>query len=481
VSVKAQKKSRRPAVTQEAPEPRIALPDPNALSVHQAWVVLAIGFAFGVAVLYEWGQINGFPALTLWGWPWQDLGSLQIGLALLAPFLLIAAVLWVAHRGEPRIPLWILLATLAAAQLAIEFFSVLADPRGLERISAIVSSANATGYFTDAQRIQHIRDWMAHFLPANLTGHAQTHPAGPILFYYVFVKLFGQDGAFWGGCAVGLAASLGPLVMYGFAGLWTADRNVRLVAAAFYALLPGMTVFFPEFDQIYSIFSMLLIGALVKALNLSRGWRVYAFAAGAIAFVATFFAYNLLMIGAFLLYYALWWWWQAGRSRAASLRVLEAPAIAAAVSGLLYLLVWATTGYNALEAFRHSLHAQAGVNQHMGRHYGIAIFTDVYDFFLAAGIIAAPILWFHLRRQLKGREAGAAALTWIGVATVLTVDLSGLLRGETARVWLFLQPLLVVPVAIELARLRWNWRLAMFTMQWWLLVAIKAKMSFVEP
>ena len=94
-----------------------------------------------------------------------------------------------------------------------------------------------------------------------------------------------------------------------------------------------------------------------------------------------------------------------------------------------------------------------------------------------------PILWFYLsklRDEFKA-EPNGAALTIIGLATVLTVDVSGLLRGETARVWLFLQPLLVAPVAVELARARWPWRVSILTMQWWILVLLKAKMSFIEP
>jgi hypothetical protein len=78
-------------------------------------------------------------------------------------------------------------------------------------------------------------------------------------------------------------------------------------------------------------------------------------------------------------------------------------------------------------------------------------------------------------------NSNAIALTLIGLATIATVDLSGLLRGETARVWLFLQPLMVVPVALELARLRWSWRLSIFALQWWILLCVKAKMSFIEP
>jgi hypothetical protein len=85
-----------------------------------------------------------------------------------------------------------------------------------------------------------------------------------------------------------------------------------------------------------------------------------------------------------------------------------------------------------------------------------------------------------LRDDFKANPT-ATALMLIGLATVLTVDFSGLLRGETARVWLFLQPLLVVPVALELARVRWPWRISLLTLQWWLLVLIKSKMSFIEP
>ncbi len=102
---------------------------------------------------------------------------------------------------------------------------------------------------------------------------------------------------------------------------------------------------------------------------------------------------------------------------------------------------------------------------------------------MAAGWIALPILFFYLRglRDEFKINPDSAALTLIGLATVLTVDLSGFLRGETARVWLFLQPLWVVPIAIELARARRSWRFAILAMQWWLLVLIKAKMSFIEP
>lgn len=447
-------------------------------------MILAVGLAFGIGVIYERDPLNGLASLTKWGWPWQDLGTIQMGLALLLPFLLIAGVEWSADRTPSRVPTWFWLAALVVGNFCLQLFSVLADPRGLERIPQIVASPIATSYFSDALNIHSLTEWLSHFDHVTLHGHSATHPAGPIVFYYVFARLFGPDvGALLGGCSVGLVASLGIVAMYSFAGLWTSDRRVRLLASAFYALLPGLTVFFPELDQIYPIFSMLIILTFVKALSASRAWYRYALALGATLFAATFFAYNLLTTGAFLLYYGLYWLWRQGHNRAAAYAVLRTTAVALIAAATLYLLLWAATGYNPPAALRHSLTMQGASSRWLDRPYRIFILADLYDFALAAGIIALPILYFHLRKlreEFKANPDGMA-LTLIGLATVLTVDLSGLLRGETARVWLFLQPLLVVPVAVELARVRWSWRISILSMQWWLLVLIKAKMSFVEP
>ena len=476
---RGQKKQRgRPALAAAA-----AGIDKSALTARQALVILAVGLAFGLGVIYELNPLNGLASLTKWGWPWQDLGTIQMSLALVTPFLLIAGVVWSVDRTPSKVPMWFWLTALVIANFCLQLFSVLADPRGPERIMQIVASADATSYFTDALSIQHLGQWMAQFDRATLHGHSATHPAGPILFYYFFIQWFGKDaGALLGGCAVGLAASFGVVMMYHFAGLWTGERRVRLLASAFYALVPGLTVFFPELDQVYPIFSMLIIFTFVKALSAAEAWYKYAIALGLAFFLATFFAYNLLTVAAFLVYYSLYWLWRERGNGAAVLNVARAAATGLIVTVSIYGLLWAVTGYNALAALRHSMAAQEATRW-LNRPYRIFVFADLYDFALAAGIIAIPILWFHLRK-IRGdfqTNPTGTALTLIGFATVLTVDVSGLLRGETARVWLFLQPLLVAPVAVELARLVWTWRLSILAMQWWILVLIKAKMSFIEP
>ncbi len=278
-----------------------------------------------------------------------------------------------------------------------------------------------------------------------------THPPGPILFYYFFFKWLGPSaGALVGGCVVGLLGSTGSVVMYAFAGLWTSDQRTRLTASAFYALLPALIVFFPEFDQVFPIFSMLLVYAWVSALVRSTSRTRYALYAGAVLFLATFFAYNLLTVGTFLAYFGLYWLWRENWSLPAWMNLLRATSITLGVFAGLSAALQLGGVYHPLASFRHAMSNQASVQWRT--YYPFPIF-DLYDYLLGSGIISLPILWFHLRRSFNDWDAQRidVALTLIGLATILTIDLSGLLRGEAARVWLFLQPLLVVPVAMELS------------------------------
>jgi hypothetical protein len=445
----------------------------------RALAILAIGFAFSIGVLYEWEPLNGIRSLTNWDWAWQDLDTFRQGVGLLAPGLAIAGILWTLGDTISEMRGRALAAILAIVNFAMLMLSMVADPRGLDRVGQIVASPDATAYFTDAANIHGLAAWLGHFQQASLHAHASTHPAGPIVFYYAFLQIFGADaGAQIGGYAVGLAGSAGVFLMYFFAGLWTADRRARVCACAFYALLPALLVFFPEFDQAYPIFSMLMILTWIKSLDGSNMQSAYL---GAILFLATFFAYNLLATGAFLAYYGIYFIWRRGGTAWTTL--LRSSAIAISVCVGLYLVLWLATGYNAPAAFRHAMANQAGIAANLNRRYGIFAVLDLYDLCLGAGIIAVPLLYFYLRGALKkfDWDRDGLALTLIGLATILTVDLSGLLRGETARVWLFLQPLLVVPVAIELSRYDRPWRISIFAMQWFIAVCIKAKMSFVEP
>jgi hypothetical protein len=271
--------------------------------------------------------------------------------------------------------------------------------------------------------------------------------------------------------------------MYRFAALWTSNIRTRFLACAVYALTPSLTVFFPEFDQAYPLFTMLLLLLWVDSLAIPRRSRRSAMLFGAVLSLALFFAYNLLSIGAFPAYFGLYWLWRKRGRRVAWLTLLRTCGIAAGVSVWLYVSLWRLTGYNPAATLDRALRSQAIAASFLDRHYFTSVLMDPVDFFRGAGMVAAPILAIWLLRPARGSAAGrrATAMTLLALATILSVDVSGVLPGETVRLWLFLQPLVAVPVAVVLAATRWQWRLAILAMQWWILVCLKSRLDFVLP
>lgn len=456
-------------------------PAKDRLSNSEPWALLAVGVAFLLGVAFQRSPLNGSLRLTGAAWPWRDLSIVHTALFLLGSFACIAFVLWKAERKpEARVSLYLWI--LVLGNFFLQLLGILADSRGFGLVQQTVLSPSATSYFTDAAAIQDLSLWLRKFYLASLHFHSSTHPPGPVLVWYLFLQLFGSP-AILGACVVGLVGSLGVVVAYKFAALWTDSRHARLLASAFYALLPATTLFFPEMDQIYPILSMLLILFWCRSLESEKRVSLESFYFGATLFLTTFFAYNLLTVGAFLFYYALYWLWQRGWTASSWASVLVNSGIAAGVCAIAYLALWLATGFNPIASLLHALAYQAAYSQYLNRPYLASLFFDLYDFFLGAGILALPLLIFGLCRDLKDFDPARkdVALTWIGLATILTVDLTGLLRGEAARVWLFLQPLLVVPAALELYRFRWRWRIAIFSMQWLIVVCLKARMFFIMP
>jgi len=470
---KARQRRLRRGKEQEAAAPA----DRAGMTAVEYWAVLGLGIAFCLAVAVQLGGTTPEGSLQLTHWtPWRDLGIFRTSAILFAPFPLIAWVLWRAEKDSPPRPS-LSLALLALSSVGLQALGMMADPRALELLPRIVVSPAATSYYIDAVRIGRLTEWLRHYHEIGLEYHSLTHPPGPILFYYLVAKLFGPvRGAAAGGWAVGVLASCGVIVMYWFAGLWTADRRTRLTASAWYTLIPALTLFFPEFDQVYPILTMLLAICWVKALE-GPGAKA-ALGAGAVLFLATFFAYNLLVLGVFLAYYGLYWVWRTRDPRT----LLRISGIVLGTFASLYGALWLATGFHPVEALRRALAVQAVFGAELHRRYWPFIALDLYDFFLGAGMLAFALLLIQLRRQFRHWDARRKdqALTLISLATILTVDLSGLLRGETARVWLFLQPLLAAPVALGLAKAPWRWKLAIFALQWWILACLKAKMTFLD-
>jgi hypothetical protein len=445
------------------------------LSAPALVAVLLVGIAFALGVVLRIDAISG---PSYWHRRWHDL-DLPRTFALLA--IALPAVFAALREGAPDdASVRARLLLLMLASFALQVLGMLSDPDGFTRLQAIVLSPVATSYLTDALKITDPGTWLAGFHAARLELHSSTHPPGPILFYYGVREMVGEANTpIIGALAIGATSTLGVPVMWWFSRLWTNLREPRLLACALYALLPALAAFLPEFDQVYPLFAMLIVLGWVNALHGSRG-HVALFAAA--LFGATMFAWNLLAIGVFVVLYSTYFLSRRHCARTAlrTLAVTAALGLGGAVVG--YLILWSMTGYDPLRSFIHALDEQAA-RALPDRPWLSCVVFDLYDFLLGSGMLMAPLFYLFLRhaRSRLGCDATARALGWIGLATILLIDVSGLLRAETARVWLFLQPFLVVPAALALSGFGRHARLAVLALQWSIVAALIGRVAFIAP
>jgi hypothetical protein len=201
---------------------------------------------------------------------------------------------------------------------------------------------------------------------------------------------------------------------------------------------------------------------------------------GLALFAATFFTYKLLVVGAPMLLYGLASLARRRWARDALVRALVAGALALATAAAAHVALAAATGYDPIRSF---LRAAENERSFVDPPYLVCLGFDLYDFFLGAGMMTFPLVVLHLRRAWAGTGADRTAwrATAVGLASILVIDSTGLLQGETARLWMFLQPLVVVPAGLELARWAVAERAGVLGLQWAIVAIVKAKLWFLWP
>src|SRR5262249_42758727 len=119
-------------------------------------------------------------------------------------------------------------------------------------------------------------------------------------------------------------------------------------------------------------------------------------------------------------------------------------------------------GYRPWAAFKTAASLQSSLLRLIPRPYPQTVFFDLTDFALGSGWIAVILVALYLIRHQRHLREKQPALVAAGLAQLLVVAVLGLLPGETARVWMFLLPLLMLPVGLELARWTFSARMIVY-------------------
>jgi hypothetical protein len=430
-----------------------------------------------------------------WQWPWRSPSFVGVSFGLVvAAALMIPLVYWAAHNRRTdwlwALPLLILLGWALPLDLAQ------AQPGGFRQVFDALASRHTFGYVFDAGIAPDTRtllaDWPA--ISAGLNQHARTHPPGPLLAVRaldVLGRRLPSDPEGERGLISAAAESLqrevgramarrqkappappaaGTLVLLALLlpllsalTAWPLHRlatglglepGAALLAAALWLTVPARTVFTPSLDQALPLL------AVTAAALVVTGSRGRALLAGGLLALSVFFSYGYLAVVPLVGLLTL-----TPKTPAADETGGKTPWLRAARwdQGLLvaagFVLPWIVlallTGYDPWASFRSAAEQHRTIAV-ASRSYGTWLAWNPYDFLLLLGpavlILAAASL---LGRSHEGWRPAFRTLAWGWWALLLGLLVSGTVRGEVGRIWLFLMPFACVLAAGDAAR-RWS-------------------------
>ena len=426
-----------------------------------------------------------------WRWPLRGLESparLLVPIVTLGLYVSLCA-LWLKYfeRGATsRLPCprsggtagryerWFLLfVTLAAPLFQLSLASAVSRVPLLEFFGPTVSIHNS-GYFTTAVTSPDLNQLLANFpaLMPQLPIHAQSHPPGAEIVHWLvwqalravppladFVAMplrtlqchnpgiMALDNAQIASASIGiLLPLLGGLAvwpLFAFAKR-VSNSSVAAITVMVFPVLPLFALWMSQWDQIYPL--LLFIGLYLAHTGLEKNswWRILA--AGVPLSVASFFSVgNAVLMVIVGLYGLAWLWFQRTSLRPSisqSLRLAVAFILGCASIWLLYWLFYGVNPINVISTgSRLAFESTTGA-----RSYGLWLLGNPIDFVVFLGLPIALLLLYNLINRVPCPKS-LLPITIATFGTLIVFWLSGFVRGEVGRLWMYFG-LLVVLIAV---------------------------------
>lgn len=445
------------------------------------WKLFIVVIVSAVLGYLVWKQVDGINGPDYWRWPWR--ASRGIGpyfYLFLAALPLAVAEIRFAPPHSAVAGIMLMMMTVGAIEIGVRDMDT--QSLDLTRLAAIIEEPGSTGYFTHAEELvrsgQGIKEFLRDY-PRRMAGytlHARNKPPGSILFYVPFLRLAPtEDGAAMAaGLCIALLAMLSVPATYWMIAELTNNRAAAYQAAAVLSLCPGLVLFLPEFDQFYPIYSCLLIILWARALR--TGSAKFAIGFGALFSLVCFQTFNLLMLGIFVGGYSLIYVWQ--RDAQSRKRMTVQCVVVFATMALIYGVVWIWSGFNPISTLMAGIANHAKDMPATHRTWPRTVPYDLTDFALGAGWVGAILAMFGLWTVLR-KHSPLVPLVLLCFVQPLAVALLGLLQTETARVWVFMLPMLLIPAGLELAEWPPRARMGALACLWVMTALLSQNMVFV--
>lgn len=449
----------------------------NALR-RTVWVIVLLSLVWAAVFALNWIPILRGGAG--WRWPYvlpEHPGRLLLFAAVVCMYL--AGAWWLLkHCRSIILILWAMVGSISLT-IAMLYISV---PRPHYELFTRTVSAMTTGWHYSSLEVDEwggalgvLRQW-----PDFMSGcvgvcvHVATSPPGMSLIYYGANQLLEQMPAIANSLAEPLrsfqchdyflmsyanaslaSAWLGILMpLWGGLTVWPLYwlgirlncKRTALWGVLLWPLVPAYLMFMPHPSTVYPLFSITIVALLIEGVHRdSISWVIVSGAMASVSILISFVFIPLsLLVGILLLtkFYI-----EADRSRFTWQWFLRI----GAGYGVGFFAVW--IAYYFLSGFTpwELIASDAMREGHLliERPYFIWIFLHLNDFFMFTGwpliLLAGLGIWQSWQTLWKKSALSMwKAMSLSVFITLLAVDVSGFVRGESGRVWLFFAPFFVL-------------------------------------
>jgi hypothetical protein len=450
--------------------------------------LLAVG---GIALFLVWAVYQHLFSLNsthYFEWDWRHLPGAEV-----YPVMALAIPLFAAqwmHRSRPgAVVMPVTLLILSNFALMLGFLYVQETPHTWLRIAELIESPMDNGYFKQAVQLLNnhhsVSDVLRNYpqyLP-DAAGHSYNKPPGLVVFHMMLLKTIGVNytASEAAGFLLAGLASLCVGAVYAFIKYFTADREAAFCGASFFALCPAPLLYFPQFDQCYPLFTAALAIGWALAIRKDRAALSLAFGT---AFAATLFVtYLPAALVIFFAGTALLQW--RGEKEKRGWRIVMHLAIAVGGFALFYVALWRATGFDPIASFltagyeeKLALFWYYKGGHHVHRTMPGMIPWNLYNFAVGSGWISYLLVMFYFVGDCRWRRR-SLPIVMLCLAQILVVGISGLIGPETWRLWIFMMPMLMAPVGLELSRWKFGPRIAVYFLMLVLTTVICQSMQFM--
>jgi len=411
-----------------------------------------------------------------WQWDYLFVNTLS---RIWMPLLFMGAALWFAlsleQKTEKHITqhekkyLVVCVLLFFFIQLSVTFFS----RAGISVLFSRIANPDMNGYFTAANQIENIPLFLSAFNQQvlSLPMHAQGHPPGAILFFWVLEHILrplsplfsflgtvdiahGDVSILWWSLTLSekvtalfsaffipFLASFSSVLVY-YIGKYLYGVRAGMRAAVLLLAIPSLILFIPINDVFLPLFPLASFLFFIKGIDKQQSYY-YLFLSGFIFSLGLFFS---LSIAPLLFIYVVYLLWtlrfriirQLADGIAFSLGIISLP-----------LFLFLLFGYNTVTVSQTLL---SGLPE--SREYLTWVFFNVSDFFIFLGIPLFVFFCFVILSATKDLiDSGRARMTAVDplvvgfIGMLLLLDISGTVRGEVARIWIPFYPFLVIILA----------------------------------